>query len=218
MRKNTASGFTLLELFFVISVIGILAAILLPALAKTREQARRSACFSNLEQFGVALHLYSLEHKGEFPWSGGHNDARCFAELYPEYITNATIYMCPSDPEFNSRTALTNSLQDESESFRMSYDYLGAWTNEPIKVDLEDPIVRNPNAPLVWDIFSASKDIRRASHAPVSGNVLFLDGTVQYKRAKDWAAANLPAKPEGISFDEELLRDMPVEEFYQERR
>src|SRR4051812_39502180 len=61
------SAFTLVELLVIISIIGILAALLLPVLGKARESGRATACLSNLRQLGLALQLYVQDHNNRLP-------------------------------------------------------------------------------------------------------------------------------------------------------
>lgn len=123
-RHRRKEGFTLLELLVVITIISILAALLLPALARAREQARRVSCSSNMKQLGLVFMMFADENGDRFPpgapnrywgedWvnysydnvdlSGNYPDNLVRNNyifdarlLYPEYLSDLRVLVCPS--------------------------------------------------------------------------------------------------------------------------
>lgn len=81
-RQSIYNGFTLIELLVVIAIISIIAAILFPVFARTRENARRTSCLSNMKQLGVGLMMYTQDYDSIYPpsWSCRDTTASCPAD------------------------------------------------------------------------------------------------------------------------------------------
>ena len=168
-RKNR--GFTLIELLVVIAIIAILAAILFPAFARARENARRASCQSNLKQMGLGFAQYIQDYDGRYPYSCERPDTQTDplvldpepwlrhgndsnennlwpAKLQP-YVKSRQIFACPS------ATKIGNNVMDPTTSFfntpyGYNSDFIGAcgWAandpNKPLYKTAKDSEIQDP--------------------------------------------------------------------------
>lgn len=129
--KTNSRGFTLIELLVVVAIIAILASMLLPALGKAMEKAKRATCLSNLKQIYAALSIYAQDYDGWYPYAPETVANSCSASLSlltgqidkttdardgAVYISGSEVFICPSSTDTKSDTGF---LGDR----RCSYSY-----------------------------------------------------------------------------------------------
>ncbi len=105
-RTNRCGGFTLIELLAVIAIVAMLAAMLLPALARAKAKAQSVSCISNLRQIGLAMHLYAEDANGFLPGTSHSSLSNSWVYSLAPYAASVDkIRICPVDQKRDERLA-----------------------------------------------------------------------------------------------------------------
>ena len=147
--QDPRRGFTLIELLLVIAIIAILAAMLLPALSRSKLAARRVVCVNHLKQLGLATALYLGDHDNFYPSSNSTN--RWPEALRPNY-QDLRLLMCPDDQSASSPGPGQLSADAAPRSYLLNgwNDYFDALP-QPVRFEImPDTVIRQPSETIVF--------------------------------------------------------------------
>lgn len=176
LREHRSAGFTLIELLVVIAIIGILSAILLPALSRARAKARSTQCVNNLRQLFLANTMYAGEHNGQYVpaapdindgfggrirWHGVRETADNTSEFNPkmgplaEYLPDARVKECPVFTELKRLGDVSDAFESGSGGYGYNMAYIGGtsymndWLESP-KHPTKDVRVFSPSETVMF--------------------------------------------------------------------
>ena len=181
---------TLIEMLVVIAIIGILAAMLMPALQRAREEGRKKSCVNNLKRIGTAMYMYSGSNNEFHPYDTSSHATDSMGLLYPSYIEIIRIFRCISTTD---RPEVTVYKHPDGTLGRRSFGSTSpTWSSYGYD---HKTGLRNVSAmtPIVADMDGSSVTKPRSATANHQGgqNVLFYDTHVDWKAVNTWGNPQL---------------------------
>jgi prepilin-type N-terminal cleavage/methylation domain-containing protein/prepilin-type processing-associated H-X9-DG protein len=201
-HTRSPRGFSLIELLVVLGIIAVLIGLLVPALGRAREQARRAHCLSNLRSIGQHLFSYANENRDRLPngnapyvWVDPVGADRVMVQ-FADDLKAAGVFHCPADKN-DEPTEIRNAVQNTPASARVSYEFYSLFFAPEYGPRLTKMKGR---APLAWDLDGGPRDSNLQAkgpspdenHGPTGGNVLFSDGHAEWKDVGEWDEESWP--------------------------
>lgn len=211
------AGFTLVEMVVIVSILGMLAAVLLPAFSNAREQARQVSCASKLFQIGLGIRQYVADYNGYYPLAI-HTIPNCtwVDRLYPYYVHLPEVFECPS-----SNASYVPGCPGPTSSDLNADPVVGAYAMNDLrqgKPTLPISRFRHPESTIIVldgrgmagfvnpgrNPINSTKDLTSAGVVIRHGtgdNLLFADQHVKWRRLEAmldrnlWLMADPPASP-----------------------
>jgi len=206
-RKASRAGFTLIELLVVIAIIALLAAMLLPALARAKAKAQLANCLSNLKQLGMTFTMYTSDNREGFPYSGRDWPQLPFVDLLklvdPYISTNGrAFFRCPADRgrgfnfEWVMRNGSSVGITTNQLLFPCSYYYYYQFYNDDTGSALllrKVPEVRFPPRKALSPCFASSPNYAfdvtdgtpSGGHGRKGMVLLFVEGHSQFAKYRE---------------------------------
>lgn len=187
---RTRSALTLVELLVVMAILGVLIALLLPAVQQARAAARRASCQNNLRQLGLAIAQYTNSHDGHFPRTSHVTEGSWVYKLSPYLEKVADMRICPEDELRDER------LENDGTSYVLNeYLVLDVYEGDGqlVSVDRIDDLEATSQTMIV---FEAAEDEGQISiqydHAHPSD--WFSERSI--RRGRTWSKLNREIKPD----------------------
>jgi prepilin-type N-terminal cleavage/methylation domain-containing protein len=212
-QRLLRGAFTLIELLVVVAVIAILASLLLPALARAKEDARRVICVGNLKQVLLAARIFAQDRSGFYPWHTDPTDGGTYGPLAAEgwrnyaslsnELVSPRILACPSDIETKRNVSdwsedANGFLQISNRAKALSYfTGLDAFEQLPTTILAGDRNIGGAAPDVCQSVAAppgvAALEMRQRGNAPewtesihhLRGNLAMADGSVQKANSRE---------------------------------